>query len=87
MRHSRDFRIDDLVIATSPYRVMRGRIGKIDSDFIYLNNGLPFPKDNVHRVKYKDQHTSMVYDRISDTKEEMMVSRETIEYLENMMNC
>lgn len=35
---------------------------------------------------YKDQHTPMVYDKISDSKEEAMASSETIEAIEQMMD-
>ncbi len=87
MRDIRDFRIGDLVIATSIDKkvIMRERIQRIGLKLIWIDD-LPFEKHNVHRVKYKDQDRPMVYDGISDTREEMMVSRETIEYLEEMMN-
>lgn len=81
-----DFKVGD--VAQCTFGKIRGVISKIqmvNGSVYYCIGRATFYHGDVLELVYKDQHAPMVYDKVSDTKEEAMASSETIEAIEKMM--
>jgi len=59
----------------------------LGSVVMYMIKGHAYYAEELELVGlYEDQHAEMVYDKISDTKEDMMASSEAINAIERMMS-